>query len=40
MVRRFGFGTLHAAVEKVGYPGLDLSALRWRSPAASEHNHR
>ena len=29
MVRRFGFPTLSAAVEKVCYPGLDLEALRW-----------
>jgi integrase len=29
MVRRFGFPTLYAAVEKVCYPGLDLQALRW-----------
>jgi integrase len=32
MVRRFGFSTLNAAVEKAQYPGLDLSALRWRPP--------
>jgi integrase len=30
MVRRFGFSTLNTAVEKAQYPGLDLSALRWR----------
>ncbi len=30
MVRRFGFPTLNAAVEKVQYPGLDLSRLRWK----------
>jgi integrase len=30
MVRRFGFPALHAAVEKVAYPGLDLSRLQWR----------
>ena len=30
MVRRFGFSTLNAAVGKAQYPGLDLSALRWR----------
>jgi integrase len=29
MVRRFGFPALHAAVEKISYPGLDLSRLRW-----------
>jgi integrase len=29
MVRRFTFPRLHAAVEKVHYPGLDLSVLRW-----------
>jgi integrase len=29
MVRRFGFATLNAAVEKAQYPDLDLSALRW-----------
>jgi len=29
MVRRFGFPRLNAAVEKVGYPGLDLSQIRW-----------
>ena len=29
MVRRFGFSTLNAAVEKVAYPGLDLSRVRW-----------
>jgi integrase len=29
MVRRFGFATLNAAVERAQYPGLDLSALRW-----------
>jgi integrase len=29
MVRRFGLATLHAAVEKVRYPGLDLTMLRW-----------
>jgi integrase len=30
MVRRFGFCTLYAAIEKVSYPGLDLTALNWR----------
>ena len=35
MVRRFGFPTLSAAIEKVQYPGLDLSALRWTTPATS-----
>jgi integrase len=34
MVRRFGFPTLNAAVEKVRYPGLDLTALRWVTPQA------
>jgi integrase len=29
MVRRFGFPTLYSAVEKVHYPSLDLSSLRW-----------
>ena len=29
MVRRFGFSTLNAAVEKAQYPGLDLSRLQW-----------
>jgi len=29
MVRRFGFPTLSEAMEKVRYPGLDLSAIRW-----------
>ena len=29
MVRRFGLQALSAAVEKVRYPGLDLSSLRW-----------
>jgi integrase len=37
MVRRFGFSTLFAAVEKVQYPGLDLSALRWTVPAGSSN---
>ena len=36
MVRRFGFATLNAAVEKTEYPGLDLSALRWTSPSTSK----
>ena len=30
MVRRFGFSKLNAALEKAEYPGLDLSALRWK----------
>lgn len=34
MVRRFGFSTLHAAVVKVHYPGLDLARLRWTPPQA------
>ncbi|MCA1498968.1 site-specific integrase [Bradyrhizobium sp. NBAIM14] len=29
MVRRFGFPTLYAAVEKVTYPGLDLTHIHW-----------
>jgi integrase len=29
MVRRFGFPTLSEAMEKVRYPALDLSAIRW-----------
>jgi integrase len=33
MVRRFGFPTLYAAVEKVRYPSLDLTALRWAPPS-------
>jgi integrase len=33
MVRRFGLTNLNAAIEKVQYPGLDLSALRWKPPA-------
>jgi integrase len=33
MVRRFGFPALHAAVEKVAYPGLDLSRLQWLTGA-------
>jgi integrase len=32
MVRRFGFPTLAVAVEKVEYPGLDLTALLWAPP--------
>ena len=33
MVRRFGLPALQAALEKVAYPGLDLSRIRWkRSP--------
>jgi integrase len=34
MVRRFGFRTLQAAVQKAHYPGLDLSILRWTSSSA------
>jgi integrase len=30
MVRRFGLATLHAGVEKVRYPGLNLTMLRWK----------
>ena len=37
MVRRFGFPTLCAAVEKVCYTGLDLAALHWR-PAPGRSN--
>jgi integrase len=40
MVRRFGFPTLNAAVEKAHYPGLNLSHLRWTSPVKSEHRDR
>src|SRR5262249_23712925 len=29
MVRRFGFPALSEAIEKVRYPGLDLSAIGW-----------
>ena len=36
MVRRFGFPTLNAAVEKVQYPGLDLSRLRWTPTTKSD----
>jgi integrase len=32
MVRRFGFPTLNAAVERAQYPGLDLSQLHWDTP--------
>jgi hypothetical protein len=34
MVRRFGFPTLSAAVEKVRYPGLDLSKVHWAPQGA------
>src|SRR6516165_7270625 len=37
MVRRFGFPTLAAAVEKVEYPGLDLAASHSR-PAPGRSN--
>lgn len=41
MVRRFGFPTLAKAVEKVRYPGLDLSAIRWtEAPSASNRTKR
>jgi integrase len=41
MVRRFGFPTLAEAVEKVRYPGLDLSAIRWtEAPSASNRTKR
>jgi integrase len=33
MVRRFGFLALHAAIEKVHYPELDLSHVHWKRPA-------
>jgi hypothetical protein len=36
MVRRFGFPTLSAAVEKAKYPGLDLSHVRWTLPSGSK----
>jgi hypothetical protein len=36
MVRRFGFPTLNAAVERVQYPGLDLSRLRWTPTTKSD----
>jgi len=36
MVRRFGFTTLNAAIEKAQYPGLNLSHLRWTQSAKSE----
>jgi hypothetical protein len=36
MVRRFGFPTLNAAVEKAQYPGLDPSHLRWTTLAKSQ----
>jgi integrase len=32
MVRRFGFPALRAAIEKVHYPGLDLSHVQWKRP--------
>jgi integrase len=32
MVRRFGFERLSDAVEKVRYPGLDLSSVHWTAP--------
>ena len=37
MVRRFGFPTLFAAVEKVQYPGLDLSGLLWTLPGSGSN---
>jgi integrase len=40
MVRRFGFGTLHAAIAKVCYPALDLSHLRWTPPNKSKQSGR
>jgi integrase len=40
MVRRFGFHTLSAAVEKARYPGLDLSHLQWAPPEKSKHRER
>jgi integrase len=35
MVRRFGYPTLNAAMEKAQYPGLDLSHIRWTQPAGA-----
>ena len=40
MVRRFGFHTLCAAVEKARYSSLDLSHLQWAPPAKSKHRER
>jgi integrase len=41
MVRRFGFPTLSEAVDKVRYPGLDLSAIRWtEAQSASNRTKR
>jgi hypothetical protein len=34
MVRRFGFQALSDAIEKVRYPGLDLTTLHWVPPQA------
>jgi integrase len=36
MLRRFGIASLHAAVSKVAYPGLDLSGLSYGTSASSE----
>jgi hypothetical protein len=35
MVRRFGLETLADAVNKIKYPGLDLSNVFWTVPAAT-----
>jgi integrase len=40
MVRRFGLPALQAAVQKVAYPGLDLSRIRWRSATAEDQEAR
>jgi integrase len=37
MVRRFGLETLADAVNKVKYPGLDLSNVLWSIPATEAH---
>jgi hypothetical protein len=34
MVRRFGFQTLSNALERVRYPGVDLTAVRWTPPSS------
>jgi hypothetical protein len=33
MVRRFGLETLADAVNRIKYPGLDLSSVFWTVPA-------
>jgi len=40
MARRFGFQRLSEAVEKVRYPGLDLSHVRWLAQGASTETER